>query len=192
MRHAILVLPALALATTLDAAPSVLAGHRVHEKTFRILGDQDVTLHVTDAGPIPEESEKLRFIQAGQTWKRSVNGSLPRFHWSFGIELLHGARPTRIAIEDVTGKAAVAMTDDASPTTKQFGEGIAWFDHNGQDCDIKRDAPCAAMIFHPGPQWFVFKATVTFEDGSTDVLYQASAFDPDRMGPVFQLLDVDR
>lgn len=189
-----LLIGALLATTAMAWPPATFLGKPVKEKGFLILGDQQVTLHVTESGPIPEESDKLRFDFNNPKMARPTpaDGRPPRFVWSFAIELLRDVKPTHVSIDDVTGKTAIALVDDGSPMIKTFGKEPAWLGEQISECIIQREAPCSAWLFRSGMQWFVFRATVTFDDGSTEVLYQAAAFEPDRMGPVFKWLGVDR
>lgn len=192
IQYCLLALGLLASSAALAGSPpKKFMGERVRELPWYVLDHQPIVLHATDSGPIPEESEHLRFVVAGHLMKKADDGMLPNYRWQFGIELLKGAKPSEVLIEDVTGKTARLLVDDRAPTlAERKGSPPMWSGQEDAACEITRGNDCATWIYGSGLQLFVFRAIVTFADGQRETLYQAAAFYPERMRPVFQAIGV--
>lgn len=191
-RFMAILISGLLPAAVMAADPTTFMGQPIKEITWHVLDHQPVILHVTDSGPIPEQSRHLRFVDAGQRMKKGKDGQPPSFKWQFGLEVLEGAKPAHVAIEDVTGSTAILMVDDSAPQIGIVADVPTWTGEQSSICRIVRGNECASWIYLSGLQLFVFRATVTFEDGSTETLYQGAAFNPEEMKSVWKAFGVER
>ena len=147
-----------------------------------------IALPATDAGFLPAETDRLKFVQAGHAMRKSEGSRPAGLRWAFALEVRGDARPTQVRIEEIGKEADVVLVDDAAPVVT---DGV-WNGTPSAGCDIVRGTPCADWVFAKGPQTFIFRAVVRFDDGTEQVLYQGAAFDPGTMGPVWKYLGVKR
>ena len=180
---------ALALACAVASAeqPATYLGKPVETLTFTVRG-QTIALHTADGGFIPESTDRITFNNAGHTMQKGVDGRPPQFRWQFGFDVTGSAKPTRVRIEQFDKDADTLLVDDATPV---LAKG-AWSGPGNADCAITPTSPCAAWIYAKGTEVFVFRATVDFDDGTTQVLYQGASFNPDTMTPIWNFLGVKR
>ena len=171
--------------------PATFMGKPVKEVPWYILDHEPITLHATDSGFIPEESGHLRFVYAGPLMHRPSPGGKANFEWEYSLEILDGAKPRHVLIEDVSGDDAVIVIDDDSPLLSTETPST-WHGKQASKCVIDRSNDCAAWVFGSGLQVVVFRATVTFDDGTVQTLYQGTGFYPDRMKAVWKAFDVKR
>jgi hypothetical protein len=165
-------------------------GKPVKEVTYRVLGGQQVVLHETSYGPIPEQTDHFRFPLAGPFIHRAKDGVPAWFNWGFAIEFLDGNVPKHVVIEDVTGQGPQLLVDDPKPIL-HANELPTWHGDAAQ-CVVFIGNPCATWLFSRREQRFILRATITLADGSTDVLYQAVLFDPKALRSLLDAMDIDR
>ena len=171
-------------------SPATFMGEPVKEVTYRVLGGQQVVLHETSYGPIPEQTEHFRFPLAGPFIHRAKDGVPAWFNWGFAIEFLDGNVPKHVVIEDVTGPKPQLLVDDSTPILRS-GELPTWHG-DAADCVVYIGNPCAAWLFAKRKQHFVLRATVTLADGSKDILHQGIKFDPKALRGLLYSMDIDR
>jgi hypothetical protein len=159
-------------------------GKPVKEVTYRVSGGQQVILHETSYGPIPEQTEHFRFPLAGPFFEKADGDKPGRFHMGYTIEFLDDSKPARMVIEDVTGETAQLLVDDMSPRLAS-GKLPAW-NGDAHECAIRPDNPCSSWLYAKGTQRFILRATATLADGTTDVLYQAIQFEPEHLLPILK------
>jgi hypothetical protein len=182
----------LAFSSALFAAnaPSTFMGQRVREVTYKVLDGQSITLHAIPAGPIPEQTSHFRLPLAGPFFEQGHDGKPARYHWGYAIEFLDTATPTHLVIEDVTGKTALPLVDDAAPALK--AEEMPTWNGDAAECEIRRDNPCSGWLFADSTQRFILRVTAQLSDGSTDTLYQAIQFEPMQLRPMLDAMGVAR
>lgn len=181
---------ALACGTAMAAPPVTFMGKPVREVTYRVLGGQQVVLHETSYGPIPEQTEDFRFPLAGPFIHRAKDGVPAWFNWGFAIEFLDGGVPKHVVIEDVTGSEPQLLVDDTIPVLRS-GKLPTWHGDAAQ-CVVNIGNPCATWLFARRNQHFILRATVTLADGSTDMLYQGVQFDRKSLHSLVDAMDIHR
>ena len=168
----------LACAGTAAAAraPAIAQDAPVGELRMNIRG-APVVLHATKSGFLPEQTDRMRFDAAGPLVYKATGSRPPRYRWAFKITLLGASKPARIRIEQVAEDADVLLLDDNAPAV----QGDAWIGKAPSECDILPGSPCGAWFFAEDVQPFIFRATVTFDDGTTQVLNQGTLFRPEKV-----------
>lgn len=156
------------------AARDRFMGEKVVMRTVTVAGGETVDVPVISVGPVPAGTDRVSFTSAGPLVERGKG----HIKWSFGLEFDRNASPVEIRIEDLNGAQALTVVDDGSPgSQRQKGKVWQWIGPADQPCTVNADAACARWLLADESAFLVFRATIRYEDGSTDVLHQGVAFD---------------
>jgi hypothetical protein len=158
IRHFIIL---LCLATTTLAAT----------KEFTILGDQKITAKVKRGMPLPAEKTGIKIEGAGFV----IGGG--ELTWAF--DFISKSAPTRVFIEDVSGKAPIVLVDDSSPEFVvdhwKFGS-----------TPIELSKIGTPWIFEPGDTTKIFRFTITVTGKAEPVVIYQPAVYPIRSKKMLQ------
>jgi hypothetical protein len=131
-------------------------------KEYTILGDQKVSAKVQDGMPLPQEKSGITVEGAGF--------ALGEGKLIWGFDFTSKKAPTRVVIEDVSGKNAVVLVDDSSPELKDH----SWSGNATPLSLSKSDCP---WLFESGDTTKVFRFTITLKGKSEPVvIYQPAVY----------------
>jgi hypothetical protein len=152
------------------ASERTYMGHQVVDKEFPIDGGKTKWLPVTEAGPIPAETQAFKVEVAGISLQRSILS--PRqaaLAWQFALTVKTSNTLEHVVVEEVyPSSVARVVVDDHSPS---FREGRTW---SGSSPSIEPSPNSTAWLFNDNDSVFVFRFTITPAGGPDVVLYQPS------------------
>jgi len=132
-------------------------------KEFTILGDQKIKAKVQDGMPLPAEQSGITIEGAGFALGEG------KLIWAFDFS--SKKPPTKVVVEDVSGKSAIVLVVDAAP--KLDGEHC-W---SGAATPVALSKSASPWLFEPGDTTKVFRFTITLA-GKTEpaVIYQPAIY----------------
>jgi hypothetical protein len=131
-------------------------------KEYTILGDQKISAKVQDGLPLPGEKNGIKVEGAGFVLGEG------KLIW--GFDFTSKKEPTKILIEDVSGKSAIILVDDAAPKIK----GHDWSGNAAPVSLSKSDCP---WLFESGDTTKIFRFTITLKGKSEPVvIYQPAVY----------------
>jgi hypothetical protein len=154
--------------------PKTFMDSVVYMKTFTVAGNEKVDLPMIPRGPgpIPNANEDICF-EVAAPMVRPADG---KYSFRFALTLKNDRKPTRVTVEDVTGKEAIVLVDDTEPDI-QFSSNlnVHFWNSSASDCHLIKGSACTQWITDKDP-WFVFRATFYYPNNQTSTLYQAANF----------------
>lgn len=133
-------------------------------KTLTVLGDKQIKTQWDGSMP---KAMRAKGIETNVTGIIISNGQLVP---TFGFDITSKKKPVSVRVEDVTGKEAVLMVEDASPVIER-----AHWKGSSSPREITPDG--VPWLFTAGDTLTVFRFTVVLEgDKAPVVIYQPSVF----------------
>ncbi len=131
-------------------------------KEYTVLGDQKITAKTQDGMPLPAEKAGITVDGAGFFLREG------KLIWAFNFTSKKA--PTKVLIEDISGKSAVVLVDDSAPKLK----GHDWTGNATPVSLSKSDCP---WLFEPGDTTKVFRFTITLKGKPEPVvIYQPAVY----------------
>ena len=117
-------------------------------KEYTILGDQKVKAKVQDGMPLPAEKAGITIEGAGFVFGEG------KLVWAF--DFTSKTPLTKVVVEDVSGKSAIVLVDDAAPKL----DGDHW---KGEAAPVALSKSGCPWLFESGGTTKVFRFTVTLQ-----------------------------
>jgi hypothetical protein len=131
-------------------------------KEYTILGDQKITAKVQGGMPLPAEKDGITVEGAGF--------ALGEGKLIWGFDFTSKKVPTKVLIEDVSGKSAIILVDDSAPTLK----GHDW---SGNATPVSLSKNNCPWLFEAGDTTKVFRFTIALKGKSEPVvIYQPAVY----------------
>jgi len=153
--------------STASARERTYMGHPVSDMKFPIAGGQEVSLPVTDAGPIPAEDKDYKIEVAGF----SITPSLLRpkqaaLAWQFALTAKGSQTLEHVKVEEVYPDDAVTvLVDDPSPSLQKK----VW---SRSSVGVEPNPISVPWLFKEGSSVFVMRFTISPAGKPPVVLYQ--------------------
>lgn len=146
--------------------PVILTGCVSPQATMRsytIAGGELIQLPLAAGGALPSQTKNAKIEVTGFM----VNDEKAELTYTFGFSALSGRSLKRVVVEDVSGPTAVRLVDDASPVLdSRYWKGFSTPRRAGDET--------LGWLHAPGNTEKVFRFVITFADGETESIYQAS------------------
>jgi hypothetical protein len=166
-----LKIPLIAIVSLLfltAASERTYMGYQVVDKEFPIDGGRTKWLPVTEAGPIPAETQAFKIEVAGVFVQHSILS--PRqaaLSWQFVLTLKTPNGLEHVVVEEVyPSSVARVVVNDHSPSIRG---GRTW---SGSSASIEPSPNSTAWLFNDNDSVFVFRFTITPVASPDVILYQ--------------------
>ena len=133
-------------------------------KVYTILGDQKVKAKVQDGMPLPAEKSGITIEGAGFALGEG------KLVWAFDFTSKKSL--TKVLVEDVSGKNAITLVDDAAPKL----DGDHW---KGDAAPVSLSKSGCPWLFESGDTTKVFRFTVTLQGTPEPVIIFQPAVYPE-------------
>jgi len=154
-------------------ALAAIAPLHAEEQAFTTGDGTRFSLPVVEGLPGRAETERALFEAAGFETDTSAAPTITD-HFSFVFK--GGEQPVRVRVEDVTLASPLVLAETTVPDDlPDAGFRRSRFEMRAPLCAIAHGEPCSAWMFGAQP-YRLYRATLTFEDGSTDTLLQAEPY----------------
>jgi hypothetical protein len=141
------------------------AGPKASPRSYTIAGGEVVQLQVAPGGALPSQTKNTKVEVAGFM----IDGDKAEITYVFGFTSQSGKPLQRVTVEDVTGRTAVPLVDDRSPAL----DSRYW---KGFSTPSKAGGDTLAWLQVSGNTEKVFRFIITFTDGQTETIHQASVW----------------
>ena len=129
---------------------------------YTVLGNQKIKAKVQNGMPLPAAKNGITVKGAGFAFG---NGKL-----IWGFDFTTKKTPTKVVVEDVSGKSAIVLVEDSKPKLN----GHDWTGNATPVALSKEESP---WLFEPGDTTKVFRFTITLEGNPEPVvIYQPAVY----------------
>ncbi|MEQ1512986.1 MAG: hypothetical protein ABL934_09935 [Lysobacteraceae bacterium] len=179
MKKGLLIAMLLSLPFSATAQNEVAMEEYLDGEIMHVLPNGELaTLHYKNGMPLPESTDRVKFVYAGPSIKAYKEGPPPVYSWSFALDFTGTPVPLSVKIDSVGEPKVEPLIDERIGMQNMPPASESWAIKAFGVCTISRKESCSDWMFESQPHVFVFKATILYIDGKTETLYQGSMIDP--------------